>query len=795
VPRTARTLFLGLDACDPELVRRYAAEGDMPHLARLLTTAARGRYDNEPGYFVGSVWPTITTGTPVEQHGWFTGTRFRPEYYDYVPHDLAEKTVWERVHEAGLRVAVLDAPHVRAVEGLNGVQVCEWGCHDRIYGTHSWPPDLIGELNAAHGAHPVGTADAFPQDPRHSPCDHVHRAGAQRTEGEAAALFDDLLLGVERKTKASVDLLDRGGWDLFFCIMGEAHCAGHQFWHEPARVREVYRRLDHAVGAHLERLGPDDTAYVLLSHGMQAHDDGTHLLPEILHRLDRAYPHRQGKRDRAVSAIPPAAVRLAGRAVRAVRRGPTTPGDVELPPLWDRHFMPIDNNTASGAVRLNLEGRERAGKVPAADKDAALAWLERRLRELVNLDTGQRVVTGVRRSGLVDLLVEWNRERPVQRVWSPLIGLVDRPYTGVRTGDHSRGGLLLAQGRGLVPGETAMTPLDIVPVLAASIGVPTPDLSGVARPSLVPGPPRPPVGLGGHRVLQQAGFRAAKARAARRSGMRRDLDGLLEAHHETRLATERLEAAAAAGALAAEILATTTWVKSIEQRAVTLVSAVMATRNRRDLVMRAIASVQRQSYPAIEILVVDDASDDGTWNHLSSFEDPRVRCFREPRQVGTGGARNRALSEASGEIVVYLDDDNTMDPDWVKSVVWAFEQHPNRDVLYGARVVDDVERHHGGPPGGLPWLQLLAWDRAAMQQANRVDMNVLAHRRSEARFDEANSMAGDWDLVLQLTQHTEPLRLPVIAACYSTDAPGRMSTDVVEMADAAERVRRKWQSE
>jgi hypothetical protein len=43
------------------------------------------------------------------------------------------------VSDAGRRVAVLDVPHTRPVEGLNGVQVSEWGAHDRHFGTRSWP--------------------------------------------------------------------------------------------------------------------------------------------------------------------------------------------------------------------------------------------------------------------------------------------------------------------------------------------------------------------------------------------------------------------------------------------------------------------------------------------------------------------------------------------------------------------------------------------------------------------------------------------------------------------------------
>jgi len=804
VSGTARTLFIGLDACDPDLVRRYAAEGDMPALARLLATGARARYDNEHGYFVGSVWPTLMTGVPVDEHHWFTGTRFRPEHYDYVPHPLTATTVWERFHAAGRRVAVFDAPHVQPVGGLHGVQITEWGCHDRQYGTACWPPSLLDELEARHGTHPVGTQALFP-DPRHSPCDHVHRAGEQRTGDETVALFDDLLTGIERKTAASLDLLDRGGWDLFFTVYGESHCVGHQFWHlhdpdherhDPALlarlgvddpVREIYRRLDAAVAAHLDRLHPDARAYVLLSHGMQAHHDGTHLLPALLHRLTRAREEQPGeprgtrlrRHVREAFLALPAPVRASVMGPRFASRAASA-GAGDLPPLADLAFIPLDNNTVSGAVRLNLAGREGRGRVAAHDRRAALDWLAQRLGEVLNVETGRPAVAAVLRGDdvyrrqpgdpLADLLIEWNRSAPITKVWSPATGVLEVPYRGVRTGDHRAAGLLLASGPGVRPGDLTIHPVDVAAVLAASAGVAAPDLPGRAHPELLGGGQSAAEGPGrrGLRALQRAGT-----------------DPLVE----ERLA--RLEARAAEGATAAEILATMAWIRQVEQPPTALVSVVAPTRNRRHRVMQAVDSVRHQTYDALEILVVDDASEDDTWEHLGTFEDPRVRCFRMQHQAGTNGARNRALDEATGEIVAYLDDDNRFDPDWIKSVVWAFDQYPERDVLYGARVVDDVERHHGRPAGGLPWVQLLPWDRQAVRQANRVDMNVLAHRRSEARFDTEAELLGDWDLLLQLTEATEPLRLPVIAAYYATDAPRRMSTSE-HMAAQVERVRAKW---
>ena len=146
--------------------------------------------------------------------------------------------------------------------------------------------------------------------------------------------------------------------------------------------------------------------------------------------------------------------------------------------------------------------------------------------------------------------------------------------------------------------------------------------------------------------------------------------------------------------------------------------------------------MQRQTYERWELLVVDDGSDDGTAEYLKHLDDPRIRPFHLDR-VGVSNARNNALDNAHGDVVVYLDDDNRFDPDWCKAVAWCFATHPDVDVCYGARVFDDNGRAHFESDSGLPGLQFLPWDRAAVEEFNRVDMNVLAHRRgvANARFE------------------------------------------------------------
>ena len=202
--------------------------------------------------------------------------------------------------------------------------------------------------------------------------------------------------------------------------------------------------------------------------------------------------------------------------------------------------------------------------------------------------------------------------------------------------------------------------------------------------------------------------------------------------------------------------------------------------------LEAIASVRAQRYERWELLIVDDGSDDDTWDVISraAAQDERIRPFHI-EHGGVARARNHALDRAAGDAIAYLDDDNRFDPEWLRAVVWAFTADERRRVLYGARLVDDVDRHHGGASGGQPWLQFLEWDRSAVEEHNRVDMNVLAHRPSPARFDVSVDYFADWDLLLQLTDDTEPYELPVIATYYTTDALTRLSVmtsgDVIDL--------------
>jgi hypothetical protein len=221
-------------------------------------------------------------------------------------------------------------------------------------------------------------------------------------------------------------------------------------------------------------------------------------------------------------------------------------------------------------------------------------------------------------------------------------------------------------------------------------------------------------------------------------------------------------------------------------RAEPLVSVVLPTHNRPDLLRRAIDSVLAQRYTRWELLVVDDGGEADSQVVVEATGDDRVHWQRIDRR-GVSGARNAALASVTGEIVTYLDDDNVLDPEWLYSVVWAFEQRPDVDVLYGAFVIDDQLRLDGSSAGDLPRTFLSSWSRDALRQGNLADMGAIAHRSGlkEARFDEGLLVMGDWDLLLRLTADRDPLVLPAISCYYTTDAPSRLTGGPTAEADLA----------
>lgn len=88
-----------------------------------------------------------------------------------------------------------------------------------------------------------------------------------------------------------------------------------------------------------------------------------------------------------------------------------------------------------------------------------------------------------------------------------------------------------------------------------------------------------------------------------------------------------------------------------------LVTAIVTTHNRLGLLKRTIDSIKSQTYPNIELIVVDDASDDGTMEYCQNQNFKYIRIEKKDSKGGNH-ARNIGISAASGEYVCFCDDDD-----------------------------------------------------------------------------------------------------------------------------------------
>ena len=93
------------------------------------------------------------------------------------------------------------------------------------------------------------------------------------------------------------------------------------------------------------------------------------------------------------------------------------------------------------------------------------------------------------------------------------------------------------------------------------------------------------------------------------------------------------------------------------------ISVIIPTHNRAETLGRALDGVLAQTLAPMEVIVVDDASNDGTAAMVRAMQDPRIRLIRHDVNRGAGAARNTGVAAARGELIAFQDSDD----DWMSS--------------------------------------------------------------------------------------------------------------------------------
>ncbi|HUI84506.1 MAG TPA: glycosyltransferase family 2 protein, partial [Candidatus Binatia bacterium] len=113
-----------------------------------------------------------------------------------------------------------------------------------------------------------------------------------------------------------------------------------------------------------------------------------------------------------------------------------------------------------------------------------------------------------------------------------------------------------------------------------------------------------------------------------------------------------------------------------------MVSITIVTWNSAQYLDECIAALAGQDYAELEVIIVDNASEDGTRGLLGGV-DPRWRVIHNDRNVGFAAGQNQAIRASRGEWVLCLNPDVVLSPDFVTQLVRAGEAHPEAGSLCG----------------------------------------------------------------------------------------------------------------
>ena len=193
-------------------------------------------------------------------------------------------------------------------------------------------------------------------------------------------------------------------------------------------------------------------------------------------------------------------------------------------------------------------------------------------------------------------------------------------------------------------------------------------------------------------------------------------------------------------------------------------SIIMPSYNRGHCIKNAISSLLKQSYQDFELIIVDDGSTDGTARLIEQTYAKELKSrkiiYVLAAHKGAAAARNIGLAKAHGKWIGYLDTDNTVVKDFLKTYKQAIKRNPKSKVFYA-----QMHRLHQDKVIGH------TWDEQEIFVKPYIDMGTFIHYKDCVKkyggFDEKLSRLIDYEFILRLTRFYEPVFIEKVVLEYN----------------------------
>lgn len=197
-----------------------------------------------------------------------------------------------------------------------------------------------------------------------------------------------------------------------------------------------------------------------------------------------------------------------------------------------------------------------------------------------------------------------------------------------------------------------------------------------------------------------------------------------------------------------------------------LVSVIMAAHDAQRFIRQAMDSALKQTYRNLELIVIDDASTDGTAEIIASYDDPRVISLRNETNLHISATTNRGIAAARGEYIAILDSDDAWYPDKLQKQVDWLQAHPDAGACFTwVNVVDETGRQYTAREEGLVTVfrqqnrPRTQWLHDLLLHGNMLCHPSVVYRRPVLQlcglYDESLTQLLDYEIYLRLLQCAE----------------------------------------
>jgi len=410
--RNRKVVVVGLDGATFDVIGRWAEEGKLPNLDRIMKNGVTGRLSSVIPPVTPTAWASFMTGKNPGKHGVTDfDIRQKGSYHRIVPNasSIDGETLWSILSKAGLRVGVVHVPLTHPPEKVNGFVVSGYALSPSI---STYPPNLARELFSKVPGYRRIYSDTLL---------------VNYVPGMEDAYVKRILFATEKEAEVTFYLMENCEWDFFMTHFYFGDQIQHFLWKyinpkHPAFdpegsekygdvILKYYQKIDDVMGQILRKIDVNTTMIVMSDHGMGPLYKRVYInhwlrklgllkLKESNPTEIRHWPSKLGfSREKLFKLVekhsfPKFLMKIVPRSIARIFYWGVP---IAYPTLDDIDYRRTKAYSAGhvGQIFINLKGRDPEGIVPEGEYEELRTYITQKLYELADPESGEKIVDKV----------------------------------------------------------------------------------------------------------------------------------------------------------------------------------------------------------------------------------------------------------------------------------------------------------------------------------------------------------------------------------------------------------------